>query len=209
MGRIITTLVLERQDKFHHVLERREVKSRSWLLKLMQFVYIMSGYNSNTLANIKDITNINRTLHTLISSNLQVTASPGGAPAIPIGSFPGYVCYVMGENLGIVVGSGVTALSTADYALATKIDHGRGAGQILHGGTEVFGLTFTNPNGQFTIQRYFTNNSGGAITINEIGIYSAGEGQYSFCIYRDLVSPAVVVADTEILLAQIIPGITV
>jgi hypothetical protein len=76
-----------------------------------------------------------------------------------------------GDTLyGIQVGTDSTAPTISDYALGTKIDHGTGAGQLQYGNV-AFGLpTATAVLSYFTITRDFSNASGGAITVNEIGL---------------------------------------
>lgn len=85
--------------------------------------------------------------------------------------------------------------------------------EFEYGGTEVLSPIFSDPNGEFTIRRYFTNSSGVSITVNEVGIQAVGEDTsnagYAFLIARDIVSPGVAVADTEILRATYVPQITV
>ena len=120
---------------------------------------------------------------------------------------------IEGEKIGIVVGTGVGAPTPTDYALGTKIAHGNGAGQFEYGGNEVLPLVYAAPNVSFTIRRYFTNNSGGAITVNEAGIYAEISSnivaEFAACIARDLVSPGVAVANTELLRVSYVPQITV
>ena len=84
---------------------------------------------------------------------------------------------------------------------------------ILYGGCEVFGLSFSGPNGQFTIRRFFANASGDSWTVHEVAIYAMGthhSGQcWSFMIARDIVSPGITVADGELLAVTYVPQITV
>jgi hypothetical protein len=80
-----------------------------------------------------------------------------------------------------------------------------------YGGCELVNLLFSNPNGSLDIRRYFTNNSGGPITVQECGLYAAGTidgGSFSFCIARDLTG-GITVNHTEILRATYTLQITV
>ncbi|GAJ01729.1 unnamed protein product, partial [marine sediment metagenome] len=95
---------------------------------------------------------------------------------------------------------------------------GRSSGELQYGGCELVDLTFSDPNGEFTIRRFFKNNSGESRTVNEAGIYASGAHitalthpghTYSFCIAHDIVSPAVEVADSELLRVTYVPQITV
>lgn len=91
------------------------------------------------------------------------------------------------------------------------------AEQIEYGGCELVGITFSDPNGEFTIRRYFTNASGSSITVNEVGIHAAGTkynlssiGEtWAFLIAHDIVSPGIAVADTQLLRVTYVPQITV
>ncbi|MBA7478565.1 hypothetical protein ES707_13992 [subsurface metagenome] len=84
--------------------------------------------------------------------------------------------------------------------------------EIEYGGTEVLSPIFSDPNGEFTIRTYLTNNSGQSITVEEVGIQAAGEDTtpvaYAFLIARDLTG-GIAVADTEILRVTYVPQITV
>jgi hypothetical protein len=76
-----------------------------------------------------------------------------------------------------------------------------------YGGCEVVDdESYVNPNGSFTVRRYFTNKSGGSITVNEVGIYALLK---ELAIARDLVSPGVAVADGETLKVEYTCQITV
>lgn len=82
-----------------------------------------------------------------------------------------------GANLdvfGIQVGTGVTAVSIEDNKLANKIAHGSLANQLSYAAN-----SFTNPSvtgnvAKFAVSRQFTNNSGGNITVNEVGLVCKG-----------------------------------
>jgi len=88
-----------------------------------------------------------------------------------------------------------------------------GEEQIEYGGCELLNITFSDPNGEFTIRRYFTNASDGSITVEEVGIYAVGTDfndcyAWPFLIARDLTG-GIAVADTEILRVTYVPQITV
>lgn len=224
---IKTKITICRFDKDHRLLEKREQPSRSWLRHFFELLYEPLGFQINTLAAISDIAGAPRTLRAVNGSaypNLSVWSSPGGtnrplensnnaAPAVTSYSVP-----VLGDSVGIQVGSNATAVTPTDNSLNTKIAHGEVGGTLLYGGTELYGLLFVNPNGEFTIRRYYTNKSGGNVTVREVGIYSPGDNAantaYIFCIARDLtlvmgVPTDVVVLNTEILEVEYTVQITV
>jgi hypothetical protein len=226
-----TKLILERFDKDHQLLERREQPSRSWVLGFFKLLYVahaqitsVAPYSMNDITNTaRDIDSQGTATNRAPKGTLRIGA-PGGA-AYAIG-FPGtldptgatHIEYMSlaGETVGIVVGTGVGAVTPTDIALGTRVAHGRAAGQFEYGGCELVGIAFADPNGEFTMRRYFTNLSGGGITVQEAGIYAIGtkyDGAsagwaYPFCVARDITG-AVAVADTEILRVTYVIQITV
>jgi len=221
-------LILERLDKEHRLLERREIPSRSFVMGFIKLLYVAHAQiQSGAPYSMNDITNTPRNIDSQsIETNYKGTLKVGSAPGASEHFVLGGVRYsgggtpntilIEGEKLGIVVGTGVAAVTPTDIALGTRIVHGRAAGQLEYGGCELVGITFSDPNGQFTIRRYFTNNSGGAITVQEAGIYAAGTlylvnmlgSSWPFCIARDLTG-AVAVANTELLRVTYVVQITV
>lgn len=88
---------------------------------------------------------------------------------------------------GIVVGTGTNAVDIDDYKLQTIVAHGVGAGQLQYAIMELAtGYTVSGSDAYFEIRRAVNNNSGGDITINEIGLYSLGYDGYVVCIDRTL-----------------------
>jgi len=207
MGKIITKLGLARYDSDRQLIEKRTQPSRSWIKHFFDVTFPL--FAQQQLTNIPDVGANNRTMGTLSGSpkpNLMVGSPGGSVQQILAAKWNGYsINYytpLSGQNNGIIVGSNNTAVTTGDNALNTRINHGVAAGELLYGGTEIFGLTFANPNGSFTIRRFFENVSGGDVTVQECGIYcpgwNAAEYTYQFCIARDITG-AIVVATTEIL----------
>jgi hypothetical protein len=96
----------------------------------------------------------------------------------------------------IVVGTGDTAYSIENFAMAGKIDNGNGAGQLLYStlvpitpvvydsGTHIWKQTFT---------QIFNNNSGSSITVKETGLHDYN--LYGILIERSVLSPTVAVAN--------------
>ena len=103
------------------------------------------------------------------------------------------------DDMGILVGSGTTAESFEDYVLATKIANGVGAGQLSYvEGDEVVpsyaALVFTA-----THVRYFNNNSGGNVDINEVCIVAyatKSPPDFYALMARDKLASTVTVPDT-------------
>ena len=104
---------------------------------------------------------------------------------------------------GILVGSGTDAESFEDYALQTQIVHGTGSGQLSHVATGVHSVSYTA--GTKTLQdeliRYFNNNSGAGIDVNEVGMFCYfvtpfAVSHESILFARDHLSATVTVANT-------------
>jgi hypothetical protein len=210
---IKTFVTIERRTAKGKIIASRIQKSRSWTLHFFDLLYPLVG--GGNLSAINDITATpqNIQVYTIYgqdgSDNLIIGSPSGGVTA----AYPKGAFYdgdgnspLSGENFGIVIGTDPTAVTPQDNALVAKIAHGETAGKILYGGTELYGLTFANPNGSMNIRRYFTNVLGGNLSVAECGIYSpanknsmSGAQSAIYCISRDVVSPAVVVANGEIL----------
>jgi hypothetical protein len=84
----------------------------------------------------------------------------------------GYRAPAGDDTRGIMVGSGVAAESFEDYALQTKIANGTGAGQISYIQSEAHAITYDAANKilKNSLIRYFNNNSGGNVSVNEVGM---------------------------------------
>ncbi|MBA7639848.1 hypothetical protein ES703_47508 [subsurface metagenome] len=96
---------------------------------------------------------------------------------------------------GIRVGTDNTAVDIAQYALIAAIAEGAGGGQMNHLVTSFNFIGVVGGQCSFEIERVIENNSGGAIGVEEVGIYSrantVGDTNRYFCIARDLHSEAV------------------
>lgn len=103
-------------------------------------------------------------------------------------------------NYGIVVGTGTNAVTITDYALQTQIVHGNTAGRLYHEAV-TFGIPITSGYTRyFEFQRSFANNSGGDITVNEIGIYIYPTSQSYYYMYlRDVLSSGVTLSNGQAL----------
>ena len=106
------------------------------------------------------------------------------------------------DGCGIQVGSGTDAESFEDYVLQTQILEGSGAGQLNHVASELPAVTYAALTLTNTLIRYFNNNSGGNIDVNEVALmahmmFYTGAGQASHFLYsRDKLPATVTVPDT-------------
>lgn len=93
---------------------------------------------------------------------------------------------------GLVIGTGNTPNTIDTYTLAAKIANGVTPGKMTHGpqsyvGPQAGGAGI-NPR-TFSFQRTFTNSSGGAIVINEIGLFGFNGSAQTICIERSVITP--------------------
>ena len=71
----------------------------------------------------------------------------------------------------IQVGSGSQSNAFSAYSLGAPIANGSGAGQLVYGSPSVSTSPAVNGSSvSFTISQTFTNNSGGTITVTEVGV---------------------------------------
>jgi len=71
---------------------------------------------------------------------------------------------------GIQAGSGTSAPSASSPYLESLILSGTGSGQLSYGTNTVTSPLLSSNPGTMTITRTFTNNSGGSVTVGEIGL---------------------------------------
>lgn len=103
---------------------------------------------------------------------------------------------------GILVGTSDTAFSLDHYTLQAIITDGTGAGKFSHQSAIVNAPTYDGGPQTWSIvtSRIYNNNSGGSITVKEVGIYGAGSmfngnNGANYMMERSVLSPAVAVAN--------------
>jgi hypothetical protein len=78
------------------------------------------------------------------------------------------------DSYGIIVGDGLSPVALDQYVLTRKIFHGTGSGQLDYGAMSVedigLDISVSPPIYRLRLIRSFTNFSGAAININEVGI---------------------------------------
>jgi len=101
---------------------------------------------------------------------------------------------------GIVFGRGTTSPSINDYKLEDPIPHGTGSGQLYYNPTHT-SYEIESDRGRFIVYRTANNQSGGDITVSEIGLvfrYRNNQGyNIDVLILRDVLDTAVVVANAQ------------
>lgn len=111
-------------------------------------------------------------------------------------------------NQGMVLGSDVVVVTPSNFSVGTLINSGVGAGQIVYNTqVSIQGNTIVGQNTSFILQRTFSNNSGGNITVQAIAIY-CNETTGGFMYYLDSVAPADVIANGQVYTVQITFQIT-
>jgi hypothetical protein len=180
-------------------LDGKEVyrgESRSFvqnLGKLLLAMFQSSGSGSYGNITSATITNTSGNSATIYGEAYGGSPTAGFAP-MAVNSTAGT------DSYGIVVGSGSTPQTYSDYALANQIKNGTGAGQLsygVHTTTSSYGSTSS----YITISRTFTNQSGSAIVVREVGIiarnviYAANgiSADVKFLIARDVLANPVTV----------------
>lgn len=108
---------------------------------------------------------------------------------------------------GIWVGTGSSGESFEDYILDTKITHGDGGGSLRYFGQLVPKAVWDGGTRQWTItnRRYFTNHSGGSISVAEMAMiikFVISTITYYALVARDVLGSPVAVADQELLMAE-------
>jgi hypothetical protein len=172
------------KDKDGNIVDKREQNIDSFLYSHTKIVFNTlktGGWSLTTAANVVSMT-----------SNVVQYAFDGNI-ASQFNSSTGYQ--------GIVVGTGSTAVTYGDTALAAIVDHGTSAGQLS------FKRNSTNNydlNNRQYLQRSFENLSGNSITINECGIAvslssTTSTKQSCVLVVRDVLDSAITVANGQIL----------
>jgi hypothetical protein len=168
----------EVRDKDGKLIEKGKFPAKSWVGNIIRLLNALwkvwtttasySKYTYTTPSVLLDTTNTARPLKLYTESASNV----GGAA--PAGD----------TSAGILLGTSDTPVSLGQYNLLGLITHGTGAGQLSYGATVVEDLTIDTTY-FFRIIRTFTNNSGGTITVREIGLFLKPIEQ-SFMFARDV-----------------------
>jgi len=185
------TIITDSKGKI--VKRSRWRKSRSFVIAFLQHIELFTShaFGADITLSLKNTSNTAKTL-----------------PALTTIWYNLFTVFA-GDNdssYGIVVGSGTTAPTNADYALGTQIVHGVGAGQLDYGAHSRTTTAVVGANVDYVISRTFYNGSGATITVKEIGIYCASRDLDAttqvFCIVRDVLAASQDVLNTQTLTVQ-------
>ena len=114
-------------------------------------------------------------------------------------SFGAFCAPVTISTYGLRVGADDTAVTAADFEMATLIPHGPVGIELSYGAQTFEAVTVVGTTISFRVTRPFTNNTGATVTIKEIGaalaIKDTGNASRYLCFLRDVLASAVPVPD--------------
>ncbi|GAJ11171.1 unnamed protein product, partial [marine sediment metagenome] len=189
-------LTLEVFGKNGKLLQRHHQRSHSW---------VRNAYNH--LFSQLDAKNVSDS--TFGAGKLSIKSTSG---AVKYGAFSvgvredqnqdavgiGYLAGAGVPTFGIQVGSGENAESFEDFQLQTQIAEGAGAGQLNHAASQLHSISYAALTLKDELVRYFNNNSGGTIGVNEVTLVVSGYSGTSvqWVQSRDKLPATVTVPDT-------------
>ncbi len=184
-GEVGAAIELIVRDKYGNVTNKiGPQRSESFVRQFLELLWAMANqFNDATAPDVRDTSNTLRAIRAS-TAVFDSTAPAGDA------------------THGTVVGTGNTAPTINDYALETLIAHGVGAGQLQYSDVSFGAPAADATTSQFTITRNFANGSGGAITVNEIGLYVRGmstSNYYYFMTIRDVIGGGINVPNGQTL----------
>lgn len=175
----------------------RKRRSRSFVQGFLKLHYAWTMVGSIT---VTDIAGAGKTITTSNESELIMNSTGPGRG----GEAVSYLSNIQDNSLlshqiGIVVGTGTTAVTATDVALATTVIDGTSSGTLEYFPCAGTATATSGSTRSFTLERLYRNSSGASITVNEVGIYGlvlipAGL-RGSFCMVRDIVSPGFAVTN--------------
>ena len=174
------TLEIMVKDRDGRVVKYGRHEMKSFLNNFLKFLEAFMRSNGTGSVTITDTGGTSRTVYGTHYGGTYHSQMGGAAPDND-------------DSYGIIVGSGTTTVNLNQYALASKIAHGTGSGQLDYNPTSLddFGVdtSVSPPVYRFRLVRSFANVSGVAVTINEVGIavrYRYVSDDFKFLIARDV-----------------------
>jgi len=181
---------LEVRDKDGKVIQRHKQRSHSWVRNAYNIIYYylcgVRGTEENSLR-VRMTNGTWKIINYVMACSNRIWDSEGNGYRAPAGS----------DLLGIVVGTGALAEDFESYALASQIANGNGSGQLAYAASEAPVVSTIDTTKRTQWVRYFNNNSGAAITVNEVGliIYFYYQGG-NYLTDRSLIAGGVEVPNT-------------
>ena len=194
-------LEFEVRDRNGKLITRKKQRAHSWVRNLYNLMVCQAAAVAGDSAvglSLVDTGGAIRSDNTTQPASGEASSGSGNR-RIYVGLGYGLYAGAGVDTFGLVVGTGSDPESFDDYALGTKIASGNLAGQLAYSVTDDPVVSTVGTTKRIQWIRYFNNNSGGAITVNEVGMYTKGcISSYSinYMLCRDLVSGGVEVPDT-------------
>ena len=192
-------LALEVLDKDGKVIHGQRQRSHSWVRNAYNVLFSqMAGKNGSDSTFGPGYINTR-----LTSGSIRYGARPAGFiyDSSADGTGQGYRAGAGVDDQGIMVGSGVDTESFEDYCLASQIANGSGAGQLSYVASEPHAISY-DPVTRILrndLVRYFNNNSGGDVMINEVALhlhtYKGGMWPLGI-VSRDKLASTITIPDT-------------
>lgn len=188
---------LEVFDKDGKLLQRHHQRSHSWVRNTYNMLFSqMAGKNIDD-----DTFGAGKLSIKLTDGTVKHGTRPAGQPTeenLDGGTTYGYRAAAGEDSHGILVGSGTDAEDFEDYSLQTQIVEGSGAGQLSHTESEAHSVSYAGLTMENELVRYFNNNSGGDVSVNEVVLATYGHayGVWDFIVSRDKLTSTVTVPDT-------------
>jgi hypothetical protein len=157
----LTVIVRDSEGRVIRVHRQRSHSPTLNFLKVMLPIsYFIGTGNKNSITNTGNTTCTFPCACVPTSSNSCAYVSyPNGA-----NNYPTYIAMIQ-------VGSGSQSNPASAITLAAPIANGSGSGQLLYGAVSASSnITVSGSSAYFTISQTYNNNSGGTITITEVGI---------------------------------------
>lgn len=167
-------LTLEVRDKNGEVIQRHRQRSHSWMRNAYNIIFAIIAAKNNNGGfgpgglSLKDTGGAVRT-GSQTFDYFQTSVDT-------VQSVYGYLADSGIDTFGILVGSGTNAENFEDYFLQTPITEGIGAGQLSHVASSTHSVSYESGTKTLKdeIYRFFNNNSGGDVNVNEVGLVAAG-----------------------------------
>lgn len=202
LGIPITECFLEMEVKLPNgkVMHHHKQRSHSWIRNAYNVIFMAIGmvncnggatYQAGAI-NIKNIAGTVRNENNLWS--LEDMSYNVENPA----TCYGYLAAANNDSYGIQVGSSNTAESFEDFKLNTKILSGSTAGKLAYSASEIPAESYVAGTKTYSVAhiRYFNNNSGGDVTVNEVALSARGNGTSNTTVARDVLGAPVVIPNT-------------
>lgn len=168
-------ITLEVRDKHGRLLQRHRQQCHSWTRNAYNILFCkLAGKDADDSTFEAGKLSAKDT-----GGSIRYGDAPAGidyGPNTLDGTARGYRAPASEDDWGIIVGSGVNAESFEDYALQTQIADGTGSGQLSYQESEAHSVSYTAGTKVLKNEliRYFNNNSGDTISVNEVGLVARG-----------------------------------